>query len=157
MAMVALTAAVGCSGGSAHPSLEASPSSTTPAPANGTVAIGEVTYEFAMTCYAPGAGAVVAIGNGTEPGTGRPTRALVQAFFRDPYVAVTIGDNATVYEPSLAEPVELFYQDDVVRGGGIQFVKNLDLSSRQGEAAGVGTVTVTCTSYKAGLPPGYGG
>ena len=149
--------AASCSSGGSSPSLEASPSSTAPAPPNGSVAIGEVTYEFAMTCYAPGAGAVVAIGNGVEPGSGRPTRALVQAFFRDPYVAVTIGDNATVYEPSLAEPVELFYQDDIVRGGGIQFVKNLDLSSRQGEPAGVGAVTVTCASYKAGLPPGYGG
>ena len=123
---------------------------------NGTVVIGDTTYEFTMTCYAPGAGSVVAVGSGTEPGTGRSTRALVQAFFRDPYVAVTVGNNEIVYEPSLDEPIDLVYQDDVVRGGAIQFVKNLDLRSRLGADAGLGAVTVTCSNYRSGLPPGYG-
>jgi hypothetical protein len=149
--------AVGCSSGPDKPSLAATASSVAAAPPNGSVVIGDVTYVFTMTCYAPGAGAVVASGNGTEPGTGRPTRALVQAFFRDPYVAVIVGDNnEVVYEPSLAEPVDLYLQDGVVRGGNIAFVKNLDLKSRQGEAAGVGSVVVTCASYQPGLPPGYG-
>ncbi len=153
--VVAASILAGCSRGGTKPSLEATASSVPPQVPNGTIVIGEVTYEFMMTCYAPGAGSVVAVGAGTEPGTARPTRALVQAFFRDPYVAVTVGDNETVYEPSLAEPVELYYQDDAVRGGGIQFVRNLDLSSRQGEAVGVGSVVVRCAEYRSGLPPGY--
>ena len=81
---------------------------------------------------------------------------MVQAFFRDPYVGVTVGDNEIVYEPSLDEPIDLVYQDDVLRGAAIQFVKNLDLQSRLGAAAGLGTVTVTCSNYRSGLPPGYG-
>ncbi len=146
----------GCSDGPEKPSLAATASSVVTAPPNGSVVIGDATYAFTMTCFAPGAGAVVASGNGTEPGTGRPTRALVQAFFRDPYVAVIVGNNEVVYEPSLAEPVELYLQDDVVRGGNITFVKNLDLKSRQGETAGLGSVVVTCAGYQPGLPPGYG-
>ena len=151
---VALAAA--CSSGGAKPSLGASVRATGAAVSNGTVVIGDTTFQFTMICYAPGAGSVVAVGTGTEPNTGRATRALVQAFFRDPYVGVTIGDNDTVFEPSLDEPIELFYRDDVVRGGAIQFVRNLDLQARAGTAAGIGSVTVTCSSYRAGLPPGYG-
>ncbi len=145
-----------CAGGASKPSLDASSPGSTLAALNGTVVIGDTTYEFTMTCYAPGAGSVVAIGTGTEPGTGRSTRALVQAFFRDPYVGVTVGDNEIVYEPSLDEPIDLVYQDDVVRGAAIQFVKNLDLQSRLGADAGLGAVTVTCSNYRSGLPPGYG-
>ena len=40
-------------------------------------------------------------------------------------------------------------------GNAIQFVRNLDLASRVGEPVGTGSVTVTCSSYNAGLPPGY--
>ena len=131
--------------------------STVPSGPNGSVVIGEVTYPFTMACYAPGAGAVVAVGSGIEPGTGKSTRALVQAFFRDSYVGVTVGDNEVVYEPSLDEPLELFYQDDTVRGSAIPFVKNLDLQARAGTPVGLGTVTVACAEYQSGLPPGYGG
>ncbi len=145
-----------CAGGASKPSLEASSPGSTSAALNGTVVIGDTTFEFAMTCYAPGAGSVVAVGKGTEPGTGRSTRVLVQAFFGDPYVGVTVGDNEIVYEPSLDEPIDLVYQDDVVRGGAIQFVKNLDLQSRLGDVAGLGAVTVTCNNYRSGLPAGYG-
>jgi hypothetical protein len=148
--------AVGCSNGPEKPSLAATASDVVAAVPNGSVVIGDVTYPFTMTCFAPGAGAVVASGNGTEPGSGRPTRALVQAFFRDAYVAVIVGNNEVVYEPSLAEPVELYLQDDVVRGGNITFVKNLDLKSREGETVGVGSVVVRCEKYRPGLPPGYG-
>lgn len=150
-------AVAGCSGGSDKPSLDANPSTTAAASPNGSVVIGEVTYQFTMTCYAPGAGAVVAVGTGLEPNTGKPTRALVQAFFRDPYVGVTVGDNEVVYEPSLDEPLELFYQDDTVRGSAIRFVRNLDLQARAGTPVGLGTVTVACGDYRTGLPPGYGG
>jgi hypothetical protein len=145
-----------CSGGAAKPSLDARAPSTTIAAPNGKVVIGDTTYEFVMTCYAPGTGAVVAVGNGTDPVSGRATRALVQAFFGDPYVGVTIGNNETVFEPSLDESIDLYYQQDVVRGGAIQFVKNLDLQARTGEPAGLGSVTVSCANYRPGLPPGYG-
>jgi hypothetical protein len=148
--------ATACSGGAAKPSLDARASSTTLATPNGKIVIGETTYEFVMTCYAPGTGAVVAVGNGTDPASGRVTRALVQAFFGDPYVGVTVGNNETVYEPSLDETIDLYYQQDVVRGGAIQFVKNLDLQAHTGEAAGLGSVTVSCPTYRPGLPPGYG-
>lgn len=149
----ALTAA--CSAGGSKPSL-ATATSTTVAASTATVVVGDTTFAFAMTCYAPGAGAVVAVGSGTDPVSGKATRALVQAFFRDPYVGVTVGDRDVVYEPTLAEPIELAFQDDVVRGTAIQFVKNLDLQARAGEPAGVGSVVVTCHGYRTGLPPGYG-
>jgi len=147
---------VACSGGGSKPSFDAGgPGVTRDAP-NGTVIIGDTTYEFAMTCYAPGTGAVVAVGTGSDPATGRTTRALVQAFFGDPYVGVTVGDSGTVYEPSLDEPIDLYFQGDVVRGGAIRFVKDLDLQARAGTPAGLGSVTVTCRGYRSGLPPGYG-
>jgi hypothetical protein len=158
-AVLGLVGALGplaaCSGGPAKPSLDASASSTTVGGVNGTIVVGATTYTFAMTCYAPGAGAVVAVGNGTDPVSGHPTRALVQAFFEDPYVGVTVGAKESVYEPSLDQPVELSFQDDVVHGEGIKFVRNLDLTARVGEPAGLGSVTVTCAGYNAGLPPGY--
>lgn len=153
--LVLLGLVAACSGSGDEPSLAQAAGTIPPGP-NGSVAVGDVTYQFTMTCYAPGAGAVVAVGVGVEPGTGKATRALVQAFFRDPYVGVTVGDDEVVYEPSLDEPLELFYQDDTVRGSAIQFVKNLDLQARKGTPVGLGTVTVACAEYKTGLPPGYG-
>ncbi len=156
MGLMAMVAAPACSGGGAKPSLDAAASSTTVAVPNATIVIGTTTYDFVMTCYAPGAGAVVAVGAGTDPISGHPTRALVQAFFNDPYVGVTIGDKESVFEPTLDEPIELTFQDDVVHGGAIQFVRNLDLAARVGEPVGIGSVTVTCSGYHAGLPPGYG-
>jgi hypothetical protein len=146
-----------CSGGAAKPSLEEVVPTTSMATPNGTVVIGETTYSFAMTCYAPGVGSVVAVGSGVEPVTNRRTRALVQAFFRDSYIAVTIGDNEVVFEPSLEEPVELTFVDDVVQGPAIRFVRGLDLRDGVAQPAGMGSVTVHCDSYRPGLPPGYGG
>ena len=152
----ALLALPACSGSGAKPSLDASASSTTVAVANGTIIIGTNTYAFVMTCYAPGTGAMVAVGTGIDPVSGHPTRALVQAFFDDPYVGVTVGDKESVFEPTLDEPIDLSFQDNVVTGTAIRFVRNLDLAARVGEPAGTGSVTVTCSSYSAGLPPGYG-
>jgi len=156
LGVVAALVAPACSRGGSKPSLDARASSTTVREPNATIVIGGTTYVFVMTCYAPGAGAVVAVGTGTDPVSSRPTRALVQAFFNDPYVGVTVGDKESVFEPTLAEPVELTFQDNVVHGADITFVRNLDIAARVGEPAGLGSVTVTCTDYHAGLPPGYG-
>ena len=153
--VLAVLALPACSGGGAKPSLDARASSTTVAVVNGTIVIGTNTYVFVMTCYAPGTGAVVAVGTGIDPVSGHPTRALVQAFFDDPYVGVTVGDKESVFEPTLAEPVDLSFADNVLSGNAIQFVRNLDLAARVGEPVGTGSVTVRCSSYNAGLPPGY--
>ena len=154
--LTAVLALSACSGGGAKPSLDASASSTTVAEPNGTIVIGTNTFVFVMTCYAPGTGALVAVGTGTDPVSGHPTRALVQAFFNDPYVGVTVGDKESVYEATLDEPIDLSFQDNVVTGTAIRFVRNLDLTARVGEPVGTGSVSVTCSSYSAGLPPGYG-
>ncbi|CAB4826524.1 MAG: hypothetical protein F2754_05275 [Actinobacteria bacterium] len=153
--LLAAFALAACSGGGVKPSLDARASSAAVAVANGTIVIGTNTYVFVMTCYSPGTGAVVAVGAGIDPVSGHSTRALVQAFFDDPYVGVTVGDKESVFEPTLAEPVDLSFADNVVSGNAIQFVRNLDLASRVGEPVGTGSVTVTCSSYNAGLPPGY--
>lgn len=148
-----LLVAVSCSSGSNEPRV--GPTTTIVEP-NGQINIDDLEFRFSMTCYAPGAGAVVAVGTGTEPGTGREVRALVQAFLGDTYVGVVIGDDEVVFEPTLEESFELFIQDDVITGGAIRFVRT-DNRSAQSEPAGIGEVLVTCTSYLQGAPPGYDG
>ncbi|HEV8295980.1 MAG TPA: hypothetical protein VGQ20_01740 [Acidimicrobiales bacterium] len=115
----------------------------------------DAVYTLATTCYDAGAGSVVAIGTGTEPGTARPMRALVQAFLTESYVGLTIGDRELVYESSLDDVLQLNFDEHVILGEDIHFVRNLDLSSGRGEAAGDGSVRVDCIEYASGLPPGY--
>ncbi|HJL89566.1 MAG TPA: hypothetical protein QF905_04445, partial [Acidimicrobiales bacterium] len=66
-------AAVACGGG-VEPAVE-STTTTVPldvtAPTNGWVQVGVETFDLVFTCYAAGAGDVVAIGVGTDSGSGQ--------------------------------------------------------------------------------------
>jgi hypothetical protein len=120
-----------------------------------TVTVRDATYQLATTCYDAGAGSVVAVGTGTEPGTDRPTHLLVQAFLTDSYVGLTIGAHDLVYESTLDDALQLSLDAHLIVGTGIRFVRNLDLTSGRGEDAGEGAIRVECAEYAAGLPPGY--
>ena len=71
---------------------------------------------------AAGAGDLLALGVGDEPGTNEPTQAIVQAFFGQTYVSVLIGDDR-VLELAIDEPADLFVQSDTIRGSALRFVE----------------------------------
>lgn len=119
------------------------------------MAIDATVYDFRATCYDAGAGSVVAIGAGVEPGTGKPTRALVQAFLADSYVGVTVGDREVVYESSLDDVLTLVLREHVIDASNIHFVRDLDLGQGAARPAGDGDVHVDCRSYEPGVPADY--
>ena len=153
---VALSVALGaCSNASPKPSLAATAQPGAVGGSKATITIGSTVFDFVTTCYDAGAGAVVAVGTGVEPGTGRAARALVQTFFNEPYVGVTVGDSEVVYEAEIDQPLELSFQDNAIVGNDVVFVRNLELTRGAGEPAGQGSVRVDCRGYVQGLPPGY--
>ncbi|MFT7475821.1 MAG: hypothetical protein ACI81L_002763 [Verrucomicrobiales bacterium] len=119
----------------------------------GHITIGGVQYDFAFECWAAGAGDILALGVGDEPGTREPTQAIVQAFFGQTYVSVVI-DGDRVLELAIDEPADLFVQSDTIRGGALRFVDAAG-SAGVGESMGLGTVTVECNGFAPGLPDGY--
>jgi hypothetical protein len=131
------------------------------------VTIDATAYDFEVTCYDAGAGSVVAVGTGlvADEATGveRSSRVYVQAFLGDPYVGVTLelpaGDGGEsreeVFEAALDESFDLLLEDDVIQADDIEFVRNLDLTSGAAEAAGTGSVHVTCSEYEQGVPQGF--
>jgi hypothetical protein len=123
-------------------------------------------YDFEVSCYDAGAGSVVAVGTGTEydpaSGSTRASRVFVQGFLGDPYIGVTLAapegaDPATarddVYEAALDESFDLLLEDGVIAVDGIEFVRNLDLTSGAGESVGQGSLRVTCNDFEPGVPP----
>jgi hypothetical protein len=119
----------------------------------GHITIGAVQYDFAFECWAAGAGDILALGVGDEPGTREPTEAIVQAFFGQTYVSVVI-DGDRVLELAIDEPADLFVQSDTIRGSALRFVEAAG-SPGVGESMGLGTVTVECNGFAPGLPEGY--
>jgi len=119
----------------------------------GHVSIGSVQYDFSFECWAAGAGDILALGVGEDPGSGEFTQAIVQAFFGQEYVSVLVGDER-VLELAIDQPAELFVQSDTIRGSALRFV-DAQGSAGVGEALGVGSVTVECDSFAPGLPEGY--
>ena len=153
-------AGVGCSTGGdddAVPSTTATPSeapvadvtSTIAPSSNGVITIGEHRLELDISCVAPGAGEVLALGIG-ENGDGERVEAYVQAFVGEPYVGVEVGD--TLYEAAFDGTLELFLQDDRIRASAIRFVTDLDLGTGEGTFAGVGSVEIECVAYDEELP-----
>jgi hypothetical protein len=155
MTLVGGAACAACSGSPAKPSLAANAQPGAVGGSQATITVGTTVYDFVTTCYDAGAGAVVAVGTGVEPGTGRPARALIQTFFNEPYVGVTIGGTAEVLEAAIDRPLELAIDNGVITGNDVEFVRNLELTRGAGEAAGRGSVRVECHGYVQGLPPGY--
>ena len=152
-------AAVACGGG-VEPAVEAVESTTktvpldVTAPTNGWVQVGVETFDLVFTCYAAGAGDVVAIGVGTDSGSGQRVEALVQGFLGQPCLGVTVG-SSTRYEASLEDPLEVYVYDDTISAGAVRWERDLDLESGGGEVVGFGAVFVECSSYENRLPEGY--
>ena len=137
----------------------AAPTTTTAVPApdivtNGWVQVGELTFDLAFTCYAPGPGDVVAIGVGEHPESGQHVEALIQGFLGQPYVGVTVGESVR-YEATLDGPLEVFVHDGTISAGAIEWTRGLDLGSGRGERVGYGAVFVSCEDYVHDLPEGY--
>ena len=121
------------------------------------VEVAGAAYDLDATCHAPGVGEVVITAQ--TPGLVEPRIELyLQAFLAEPYVgiSVTSAGETTLYEPSLAAPLEIVQQDDVFRVDDVALVTDLDLETGAGTDAGPGTVVVECASYEDGLPPGFG-
>ena len=125
-----------------------------PMPDNGWIQVGGLTLDLAFTCFAPGAGDVVAVGVGEHPVSGQEVRALVQGFLGRPYVGVMVGDEV-MFEAALDDPLEVYVHDNKITAGAVRWQEGLDLESGQGEPAGFGAVFVDCPGYESGLPDGY--
>ena len=118
------------------------------------VQIGDVRYDFSVTCYEAGAGELVAIGTGTAP-DGGTADLLVEASVSAPYVGIHLEPSGTIVESALDQALHLVVQDDHIRGGAIFFVQDVDLATGVGTDVGVGDVDVACSSFERGAPPGY--
>ena len=123
-------------------------------PDNGWIQVGGLTLDLAFTCFAPGAGDVVAVGVGEHPLSGQEVKALVQGFLGRPYVGVMVGGQV-MFEAALDDPLEVYLHDDKITAGAVRWQEGLDLESGQGEPAGFGAVFVDCPGYESGLPDGY--
>ncbi|MCS5676168.1 MAG: hypothetical protein NZ600_01360 [Acidimicrobiales bacterium] len=123
-------------------------------PDNGWIQVGGLTFDLAFTCFAPGAGDVVAVGVGEHPMLGQEVTALVQGFLGRPYVGVMVGGQV-MFEAALDDPLEVYLHDDKITAGAVRWQEGLDLESGQGEPAGFGAVFVDCPGYESGLPDGY--
>ena len=123
-------------------------------PDNGWIQVGGLTLDLAFTCFAPGAGDVVAVGVGEHPVSGQEVKALVQGFLGRPYVGVMVGGQV-MFEAALDDPLEVYLHDDKITAGAVRWQEGLDLESGQGEPAGFGAVFVDCPGYESGLPDGY--
>jgi hypothetical protein len=80
-------------------------------------------------------------------------QAIVQAFVGSPYVGVLDGDD--VFELAIDRPAELFVQDSSISGSALRFVKVGDSPPGQGEAAGLGSVSIECRDFSFGFPEGF--
>ena len=123
-------------------------------PDNGWIQVGGLTLDLAFTCFAPGAGDVVAVGVGEHPLSGQEVKALVQGFLGRPYVGVMVGDEM-MFEAALDDPLEVYVLDNKITAGAVRWQEGLDLESGQGESAGFGAVFVDCPGYESDLPDGY--
>lgn len=128
---------------------DAEVTTTIPPISSGVVIIGERRHELDVTCVAPGAGEVLALGIG-ESDDGERVEAYVQAFVGEPYVGIEVGD--TLYEAAFDGTLELFLQDDRIRASAIRFVTDLDLETGAGTFEGVGSVEIECLAYDEELP-----
>ena len=122
-----------------------------PPRSEGTAKVGDVQYEFAVTCHDRGAGDVVVLGAGDDPVSGGPVELYLEASFVDPYVGLRLADG-TLIEPSLDSPLDLYLQDDVIRASAIRFVQDLNLETGEATEVGFGEFEIHCYSYERELP-----
>ena len=122
-----------------------------PPRSEGTAKIGEVEYEFTVTCQDRGAGDVVVLGVGADPVSGSLVELYLEASFVDPYIGLRLADG-TLIEPSLESPLDLYLQDDVIRASAIRFVRDLNLATGEATEVGFGDFEIHCDNY-AREPP----
>ena len=124
-----------------------------PPRSEGTAEIGDVQYEFAVTCHDRGAGDVVVLGAGEDPVSGGLVELYLEASFVDPYVGLRLADG-TLIEPSLESSLDLYVQDDVIRASAIRFVRDLNLETGEATELGFGEFEIHCYSYERETPSG---
>ena len=146
--VLALTAtlAVGCSGGS-RPSLD--PGNAVDSTA--TLVVGDVTYALKVACYEVGTD-LTAVGTGTDKATGKALKGLIHGP-DSAYVGLIFGADEDIYEADAHVPLTLQRDGDRLTGDAIAFVRDIDLDSAEGQAAGTGSVVVACSSMRDGPPP----
>lgn len=126
---------------------------TEPLPSTGIVTIGDVQYELSFECFLDETGNALALGVGRDPVTDQSTEAVVQVFADQPYVGLIIDDEQLL-ELAIDAPAELFVQSGVISGSALRFVETADTAG-VGDAAGLGTVAIECSSFAPGLPEGF--
>ena len=152
---IALVVVMSCGGVNVTDDIEdVVPSSTTSALTNGWVQVGVEIFDLVFTCYAAGAGDVVAVGVGEDSESGERVEALVQGFLGQPYLGMTVG-NSIRYEASLKEPLDVYVHENTISTGAVRWERNLDLELGGGDVVGFGAVFVECASYENHLPEGY--
>jgi hypothetical protein len=124
-----------------------------PPRSEGTAKVGDVQYEFAVTCHDRGAGDLVVLGAGDDPVSGGLVELYLEASFVDPYIGLRLADG-TLIEPSLEpeSPLDLYLQDDVIRASAIRFVRDLDLETGEATEVGFGEFEIHCYSYERESP-----
>lgn len=129
---------------------------TTTLPASvGLVTVAGASHELTATCYAPGAGEVLAIGLATTA-DGARIEVYLQAFLGAPYLGIEVsGDDNVTYEAAIDRPLDISYEADILRVDDIALVTDLDLETGEGTDAGVGSVVIECRAYEAELPSGF--
>ncbi len=132
-----------------------STTTTTLPPSVGVVTFAETSHELTATCYAPGAGEVLAIGLATTP-EGERIEVYLQAFLGAPYVGIAVtGEETTTYEAAVDRPLDITYDADILRVDDVALVSGLDLETGEATDAGVGSVVIECRAYETDLPSGF--
>ena len=116
-----------------------------------TVEVGDRVFEFAATCYAPGAGDLLVLGVAEDPESDGFVELYLQAFIADPYIGLRLSDG-TLIESALDGPLDIYFQDDTIRVSAVRFVQSLDLGTGEGESVGLGELQVFCFDYLSDLP-----
>lgn len=122
-----------------------------PPSSEGTAKVGDIQYEFAVTCHDRGAGEVVAIGAGDDPVSGGLVQLFVKASLVEPYVGLTLADGTKI-DPSLDSSLDFYVQDDVIRASAIRFVKDLNPETFEATEVGFGEFEIHCYSYEREPP-----
>ena len=100
---------------------EPAPTTTWPASV-GVVTVAEASYDITATCYAPGAGEVLAIGSAMTP-DGDRVELYLQAFLGAPYVGISVyGAQTITYEAAIDRPLTITYEANILRADDIDLV-----------------------------------
>lgn len=117
---------------------------------NGTIEIEGTSYPFMATCYLPGDGNIEVTGAGHDPATGAPVDLLLRNIPAQPYFGMRIAGR--MIEASLDSELTFTVDEGRLAATEVEFVRDLDLLSGEGESLGSGRIDVQCDSYVEGSP-----